>query len=92
MIGARRGDLLSAADRSAGDQAGKPCPALALPADRFAETGSLLGWLPTSEAAGAVCGCRFGRWWTGRPRSPAPGSAADMLRGEPALVVTPGIG
>lgn len=54
MIEARRGDVVSIADRGGGDYAGKPRPALILQADRFAETNSIIVCLLTSEAADAA--------------------------------------
>lgn len=54
MIEARRGDVVSIADRGGGDYAGKPRPALVLQADRFAGTSSVIVCLLTSEATDAA--------------------------------------
>ena len=49
----RRGDIVLVADRSGGDYAGKPRPAVIVQSEFFAETGSVTLCLLTSQPTGA---------------------------------------
>ncbi len=49
----RRGDIVVIADRDGGDYSGKPRPAVVVQSDVFAETGSIVVCLLTTQETGA---------------------------------------